>query len=71
MKCRKIEGQGWVRVDVNKEFKLLKGVDVKKFGGGGGGQGGCERRIKVIVKMQNCKKQSRGRIGGGGRMDVN
>ena len=24
----------------------------KKFGGGGSGQGGCERRIEVFVKMQ-------------------
>ena len=24
---------------------------------GGGGQGGCERRIEVIVKMQNEKKK--------------
>ena len=57
------------------------------FGGGGGGrgrgQGGCERRIEVFVKIQ--KKiffffggggvggvSGRGRVGGGGvRVDVN
>ena len=31
---------------------------------GGGGQGGCERRIKVFVKIQ--KKNFRGGGGGGG-----
>ena len=42
---------------------------------GGGGQGGCERRIKVFVKIQ--KKMGwvgwggRGRVGGGVRVDVN
>ena len=46
---------GGVRVDVNEELK-------KNFGGGGqgvsgrgrvgGGQGGCERRIKVFLKIQ-------------------
>ena len=47
-------------------------VKMKKVRGGpvrGGGQGGCERRIKVNVKM---KKKSGG--GGGGeeiRVDVN
>ena len=38
---------------------------------GGRGQGGCEPRIEVIVKMQ--KGKSRGSVGGGGgvRVDVN
>ena len=31
------------------------------MGGGGGGQGGCERRIEVFVKIQK-------KIGGGGRV---
>ena len=38
--------------------------------GWGGGQGGCERRIEVIVKMQ--KKSRRGSEWGGVvRVDVN
>ena len=38
--------------------------------GWGGGQGGCERRIEVIVKMQ--KKKSEGSVWGGVvRVDVN
>ena len=45
-----------------------------------GGQGGCERRIKVFVKMQKKKiwggrgvqgGGGRGRVGGGGGVDVN
>ena len=77
VKCKKIEGRGWVRVDVNKEFKLLRGggggLDVKKLGARWGQderQSGCERRIEVIVNMQNCNKK----VGGGqdgGRVDVN
>ena len=49
--------------------------------GGGGVQGGCERRIEVFVKIQKNKKKilggqggvsGRGRVGGGGvRVDVN
>ena len=39
------------------------------MGGGGlglgGGQGGCERRIEVFVKIQK-KKWGGGRVGGGG-----
>ena len=47
-------------------------------GGRGRGQGGCERRIEVFVKIQ--KKilggggrgvSGRGRVGGGVRVDVN
>ena len=34
--------------------------------GGGGGQGGCERRIKVFVKIQKKKNFFLG--GGGGRV---
>ena len=30
----------------------MKEVGVARSGGGGGVQGGCERRIKVIVKMK-------------------
>ena len=44
---------------------------------GGGGQGGCEQRIKVFVKIQKKKlgggsgKGGGGRVGGGFRVDVN
>ena len=46
---------------------------------GWGGQGGCERRIEVFVKIQRKKKfflgggggGGRGRVGGGVRVDVN
>ena len=31
-----------------------------------GGQGGCERRIEVFVKIQKKKKIGRGVLGGGG-----
>ena len=64
-----------VRLDMNKELKLLLHVRLqqkKKMGGGdavqwlGGGQSGCERRIEV-VKMQNEKKVGVGSsLGGGG-----
>ena len=33
--------------------------------GGGGGQGGCERRIEVFVKIQKKKKLGWGREGEG------
>ena len=43
--------------------------------GGVGGQGGCERRIEVFVKIQKKKIGGGGgpggRVGGGVRMDVN
>ena len=47
-------------------------------GSGWGGQGGCERRIEVFVKIQK-KKMGGGPVGGGGvggsgwgvRVDVN
>ena len=77
-------GEGWVggrvgggvRVDVNEGLKFLENF-TKKIRGGGqvgvsgwwGGQGGCERRIEVIVKIP--KKMGggggRGRGWGGGR----
>ena len=34
---------------------------------GGGGQGGCERRIKVFVKIKKKNKFGGGGFGGGGR----
>ena len=33
--------------------------------GWGGGQGGCERRIEVFVKIQKKKKNWGGGVGGG------
>ena len=43
-------------MDVNEELKFFR-KSTKKIGGGvfglgGGGQGGCERRIEVFVKIQ-------------------
>ena len=40
------------------------------MGGGSGwagGQGGCERRIEVFVKIQKIKFGGGGGVGGGGR----
>ena len=47
---------GGHRVDVNKVFVKIK-KKKKWLGrvGGGGGQGGCERRIEVFVKIQKKK----------------
>ena len=39
-------------------------------GWGGGGQGGCERRIEVFVKIQKKNFFLGGRWGGGGRWGV-
>ena len=36
------------------------------MGGGGGGQGGCERRIEDFVKIQK-KKMGEGKVRGRGR----
>ena len=50
-------------MDVNKVFVKIK----KKIGwvGLGGGQGGCDRRIEVFVKIQKKKKIAVGEGGGG------
>ena len=74
-------------MDVIEELKFLGKFTKKKLGGGGWvggsgwfgwGQGGCERRIEVFVKIK--KKYfffggggGSGRVGGGGgvRVDVN
>ena len=53
-------GGGGVRVDVIEELKFLGKFTKNKIGRGGrgggglvwGGQGGCERRIEVFVKIQ-------------------
>ena len=72
-------------MDVNNELKFLWKLNIKikkKLGGGGwgrvGGQGGCERRIEVFVKIKKEKigggrsgRGGRGRVGGGVRVDVN
>ena len=63
----------------NKKKKLGMGGGLgsgRVWGGGGrvrGGQGGCERRIKVFVKIKKKKKKLRGGGGGSGwvRVDVN
>ena len=63
-------------MDVNEEWKFLCRFKRKKnfFGGGGGGgvglggQGGCERRIEVFVKIQ--KNNFLG-VWEGVRVDVN
>ena len=54
-------------------MKIQKKIIIFFLGGGGGwrrvwGQGGCERRSKVFVKIQKKKKKFRG--GGGGRVGV-
>ena len=62
-----------VRVDVNKEFKFFVKIKKKMGGGSGwGGQGGCDRRIKVFGKIQKKKNfffgggdRGGGRVGGG------
>ena len=41
------------------------------MGGSGRGQGGCERRIEVFVKIQKKKYFFWGGGGGGVRVDVN
>ena len=83
---------GEVRADVNEELKFLGKFKIFFLGGVGvrgggrvefGGQGGCERRIEVFVKIQKKKKfffggwgvgggggRGRGRAGGV-RVDVN
>ena len=40
------------------------------MGGGGGGQGGCERRIEVFVKIQKIKYFFLGGGGGVGGLRV-
>ena len=55
-------------MDVIEELKFLGKFTQKKIGGGGGvvvgagvgfggGQGGCERRIEVFVKIQGCEQR--------------
>ena len=70
---------GGVRVDVIEELKFLGKFTKKKIGGGGSGwvgggsgvglvgwgQGGCERRIEVFVKVQK-RNLGGGWVGGGG-----
>ena len=44
-----------VRVDLNREFKLLQHAKKNRGGVQFGGQGGCERRSEAIVKIQKKK----------------
>ena len=69
-------------MDVNEELKLFVKIPKKKFffggGGRGRGQGGCERRIEVFVKIffwGGGRRGVGGSVGGVGlggvRVDVN
>ena len=72
-------------MDVNEELKFCENSKKNFFfwGGGSGGsvvgvglggQGGCERRIEVFVKIQKKKNGGGGGrwgVGGGVRVDVN
>ena len=57
--------------------KLKKKMSRSWLGWGGGGQGRCEQRSEVFVKIQKKKLGGGGWVGGGGsgmrgvRMDVN
>ena len=66
-----------VRVDVTEQKSFCENLKKKNFVGGGvglgggiqvgwGGQGGCERRIEVFVKIQKKKILGGGGFGGGG-----
>ena len=60
---------GGHRVDVNKVFVKIKKKKIGWVGlGGGGGQGGCKRRIFSFVKIQkkNWGGGGRGGVGFGG-----
>ena len=54
-----------VRLDVKEELKFYCGGGVGE-GSVWGGQGGCERRIEVFVKIQKKKKIGEGGSGWGG-----
>ena len=61
-------------MDVNEELESFCENSKKNWGGGGvrgrgggwGGQGGCERRIKVFVKIQKKNWGGGGGLGGWG-----
>ena len=59
-----------VSVDVNREVKLLWGSGRGWGFQTLGGQGGCERRIEVFVKIQKKKKffWRGGQVRGGGEL---
>ena len=53
----KIKNWGGECRDVTPTKLLSQNIYLKRaLGGGGGGQDGCERRIKVFVKIQKKKK---------------
>ena len=70
-------------MDVNEELKFLGNFTKKNWGGGGlrggfglegvrvvGGQGGCERKIEVFVKIHKKKFWGGVGLGGGVSVDV-
>ena len=74
-------GGGRVRVDVIEKLKFLGKLKKENWGGGGsggggvglvGGQGGCERRIEVFVKIEKKIIFFFGGVGGpgGGRFGL-
>ena len=59
-------------MDVNKELKFCENSKIHSGGGGGGwgrvwrgggGQGGCERRIEVLVKIKKTNRGEGGWVG--------
>ena len=82
----KIRNWGWECRDVTPTKLQSQNIFKQSTGGGvgfggGGGQDGCERRIKVFVKIQKIYLfflrggggggGGGGRVGGGVRVDVN
>ena len=51
------QGRYEQKIEVTVTCKIAKKVEGDPVQWWGGGQSGCERRIKVIVKMQNEKKK--------------
>ena len=60
-------GQGGMRVDVSEELKFCENSNKNPVDGSGWkrGQGGCERRIEVFMKMQKRSRGEGGRVWGG------
>ena len=62
----KIKNLGGECRDVTPTKLQSQNIFKESTGGQVGGQDGCERRIKVFVKIKKKKKFGGGRIGGGG-----